>query len=103
MAEVAQRKHLGTILHDLCARAVGSPMRILAFLTDPPVVRCILLHLDLSPCPHPPCRRHAPLPRVTSSSTSPPRVQAEPARTFDLGQSGPEVEFDRSLPDSLDG
>ena len=32
-----------------CSPSCGGEMRVLAFLTDPPVVRTILVHLDLPP------------------------------------------------------
>jgi hypothetical protein len=60
-------------------------MRILASLTDPPVVRSILVHLDL---PH------------RSPPVSPAR--GPPQGDFLLDQSAPEFEFDQSLPDPFD-
>jgi hypothetical protein len=73
-------------------------MRILAFLTDPPVVSAILLHLDL---PHKP----PPL----SPARGPPQSDLLPGlldqtRTFDpaAAEPVPHFDFDRSLPDDFD-
>lgn len=87
------------VLPLLCP-SCGGQMRILAFLTDPPVVSAILLHLDL---PHRP-------PRV-APARGPPQGDflLDQSPTFDLtepefafDQSGPEYNFDQSIPDELD-
>jgi hypothetical protein len=70
-------------------------MRILAFLTDPPVVSAILLHLDL---PH----RPPPL----SPARAPPQTDflTEPSSAFDpsVPEPVPEFEFDQSVPHDID-
>jgi hypothetical protein len=43
---------LGSVVLPLLCPACGGSMKILAFLTDPPVVSAILAHLDL---PNKPC------------------------------------------------
>ena len=68
-------------------------MRILAFLTDPPTIEAILLHLEL---PHRP----------------PPLAPAPPQSEFLLDQTSdfdptasepvPDFDFDQSVPDSFD-
>jgi hypothetical protein len=71
--------------------ACGGQMRVLAFLTDPPVVAAILLHLEL---PH--------LPPPISAARGPPQgdflLDQTPA--FDPGGAEPlpEFAFDQSLP-----
>jgi hypothetical protein len=60
-------------------------MRILAFLTDPPVVRSILVHLDL---PH--------RPPPVSPARGPPQGD------FPLDPSGPKLHFDQSPPDTFE-
>ena len=64
-------------------------MTILAFLTDPPVVSAILLHLEL---PHKP----PPL--------SPARGPPQRDLTFDPAEPDPvpDFDFDQSVPDDLD-
>jgi hypothetical protein len=70
-------------------------MRILAFLTDPPVVCAILLHLDL---PH----RTPPL----SRARGPPQIEllTDPSPAYDLSEPEPvpEFEFGQSVPDDFD-
>ena len=73
-------------------------MRVLAFLTDPPVVSAILLHLDL---PHKP----PPL----SPARGPPQGDLHPglldlSPTFDPTEPAPipDFEFDQSTPDDFD-
>ena len=70
-------------------------MRILAFLTDPPVLCAILLHLNL---PHKP----PPL----SPARAPPQTEllADPSFAFDPSEPEPvpEFEFDQSVPDHFD-
>lgn len=82
------------VLPLLCP-ACGGEMRILAFLTDPPVVCAILLHLDL---PH----RPPPL----SPARAPPQIDflADPSPAFDPCEPDPvpEFEFDQSVPDDFD-
>ena len=82
------------VLPLLCP-ACGGQMSILAFLTDPPVVSAILLHLDL---PHRP-------PHLSPARGPPPgefRLDQTPA--FDLADGDPEPEFsfDQSLPPGFD-
>jgi hypothetical protein len=83
------------VLPLLCP-ACGGQMRILAFLTDPPVVAAILLHLEL---PH--------LPPPISPARGPPQgdflLDQSPA--FDPAQAEPvpDVVFDQSLPGDFDG
>jgi hypothetical protein len=71
-------------------------MRILAFLTDPPVVSAILLHLDL---PHRP-------PPITPAR-APPQANFlfDQTPAFDPAgaEPGPELDFDQSLPPGLEG
>jgi hypothetical protein len=85
------------VLPLLCP-ACGGEMKILAFLTDPPVVRAILLHLDL---PH----RPPPL----APARGPPQIDfltgpSDHSHGFDPAESepAPEFEFDQSVPDDLD-
>jgi hypothetical protein len=70
-------------------------MKVLAFLTDPPVLRAILLHLDL---PHKP----PPL----APACAPPQTEplTDQSTAFDLADPDPvpEFEFDQSLPDDCD-
>jgi len=71
-------------------------MRILAFLTDPPVVRSILGHLDLPHRPPPlaPARGPQQGDFLLDQSPEADPTDAEPAPAF---------EFDQSLPDPFDG
>ena len=83
------------VLPLLCP-ACGAEMRILAFLTDPPVVSAILLHLDL---PHKP----PPL----SPARGPPQSDLltgllDQTPTFDPAEPVPDFDFDQSIPDDLD-
>ena len=70
-------------------------MKILAFLTDPPVVSAILLHLDL---PH--------LPPPLSPARGPPQGEflLDQTSAFDPIEPEPEPEhtFDQSLPDEFE-
>ena len=70
-------------------------MRILAFLTDPPVVSAILLHLDL---PH--------LPPPLSPARGPPQGDflLDQTSAFDPTEPEPvpEYTFDQSPPDEFD-
>src|SRR5690606_16770526 len=82
------------VLPLLCP-ACGGPMRIVAFLTEPSVVRPILIHLGLPDRPPPvaPARR-------------PPQAEFDFEQTpgYDPadGDPGPEFEFDQSLPEDVD-
>ena len=82
------------VLPLLCP-ACGGQMKILAFLTDPPVVRAILLHLEL---PH--------LPPPISPARGPPQGDFLLDQTPDFDQASgepvPEFVFDQSLPDHFD-
>jgi hypothetical protein len=85
------------VLPLLCP-ACGGEMRILTFLTDPPVVSAILLHLDL---PHKP----PPL----SPARGPPQSDLltgllDQTPAFDPAEPDPvpDFEFDQSLPDDFD-
>jgi len=85
------------VLPLLCP-ACGGELRILAFLTDPPVVAAILLHLDL---PHKP----PPL----SPARGPPQSDLltgllDQTPAFDPAEPDPipDFEFDQSLPDDFD-
>jgi hypothetical protein len=82
------------VLPLLCP-ACGGQMKILAFLTDPPVVSSILLHLDL---PHQP----PPL----SPARGPPQGDflLDQTSAFDPTETEPvpEVIFDQSLPDEFE-
>lgn len=81
------------VLPLLCP-ACGGEMRILAFVTEPPTVQAILLHLGL---PHRP-------PHLTPAR-GPPQAEID----FDqsagcdplAGDPGPELEFDQSVPDDF--
>ncbi len=77
------------VLPLLCP-ACGGTMTILAFLTDPPVVSAILLHLEL---PH--------RPPPISPARGPPQgdfLDQTPAFDPDEGGPAPEFVFDQSLP-----
>ncbi len=82
----------------LVCPACGGEMKILAFLTDPPVVSAILLHLDLPHQPPPLSPARGPPQRdlltglLDQTPTFDP-VEPEPV---------PDFEFDQSLPDDLD-
>ena len=82
-------------------RGRGGQMRILAFLTDPPVVQGILLHPDLPHRPPPvsPARGPPQGDFLLDQSPEVDLVEAEPAPAFDFDPSAPEFEFDQSLPD----
>ncbi|MCH7533559.1 MAG: hypothetical protein IIB36_17625 [Gemmatimonadetes bacterium] len=71
-------------------------MRILSFITDPPVVTVILLHLELP---------HAPPP--ISPARGPPQgdLLLDQTPAFDPTESEPipDFVFDQSLPDEFDG
>jgi Putative transposase/Transposase zinc-binding domain len=85
------------VLPLLCP-ACGSQMKILAFLTDPPVVRAILLHLDFPHRPPPlaPARGPPQIDFLTDPSDQTPGFDpAEPEPV-------PEFEFDQSVPDDFD-
>ena len=82
------------VLPLLCP-ACGGHMRILAFLTDPPVVLAILSHLEL---PH--------QPPPISPARGPPQGDflLDQTPVFDPaeGEPGPEFVFDQSVPDDFD-
>ena len=82
------------VLPLLCP-ACGGSMRILAFLTDPPVVSAILLHLDL---PH--------RPPTVAPARGPPQGDflIDQTATFDPTDADPEpdFQFDQSLPPDFD-
>jgi len=79
-------------------------MRILAFLTDPPVVRSILVHLDLPHRPPPLAPARGPPQGDFHFDQSPASdlTEAHPVAELDLDQSGPEFDFNQSLPDPFD-
>jgi hypothetical protein len=82
------------VLPLLCP-ACGGQMRVLAFLTDPPVVAAILLHLQL---PH--------LPPPISPARGPPQGDflLDQTPDFDLAEAQPipEFVFDQSRPDHFE-
>ena len=82
------------VLPLLCP-ACGSQMSILAFLTDPPVVSSILLHLDLP---------HSPPP--LSPARGPPQgdLLLDQTPAFDPSGAEPEPDFvfDQSLPTAFE-
>ena len=92
------------VLPLLCPNCDG-PMRVLAFLTDPPVVRSILVHLDLPyrPPPVAPARGPPQGDFLLDQSPAVDLSEAEPAPAFDFDQSGPDFDFDQSLPDPFEG
>jgi len=70
-------------------------MRIVAFLTDPPTLQAILLHLDL---PH--------QPPPVAPARAPPQADFPLDQTpeFDLTEPEPvpDIHFDQSVPDSFE-
>jgi hypothetical protein len=85
------------VLPLLCP-ACGAEMRILAFLTDPPVVSAILLHLELphKPPPLSPARGPPQSDLLTGLLDQTPAFDpAEPEPV-------PDFDFDQSLPDDFD-
>jgi hypothetical protein len=82
------------VLPLLCP-ACGGPLRVLAFLTDPPVVSTILLHLEL---PH--------RPPPISPARGPPQgdflLDQTPAFDPPRAEPIPEFVFDQSLPDHFE-
>ena len=85
------------VLPLLCP-ACGGEMRIIAFLTDPPIVAAILLHLDLPHTPPP-----------LSPARGPPQTDfltglLDQTPAFDLAEPDPvpDFQFDQSLPDDLE-
>jgi hypothetical protein len=97
------RGHRRGALPLLCP-SCGGPMRILAFLTDPPVVRSILMHLDLPHRPPPlaPTRGPPQGDFILDQSLGVDVLEAEPAPAFAFDQSAPEFDFDQSLPDTFE-
>lgn len=82
------------VLPLLCP-ACGGELMILAFLTDPPTVEAILLHLDLPSRPPPLMPARAP-PQAEISFDQTPKFEPE------NGELVPEFEFDQSLPETWD-
>jgi len=82
------------VLPLLCP-ACGGEMSILAFLTDPPVVGAILLHLGLPHQPPPVTPARGP-PQAELSLDQTPRY--DPADPEPL----PDLDFDQSLPEAWD-
>jgi len=82
------------VLPLLCP-ACGGEMKILAFLTDPPTVEAILLHLDLPRRPPPLMPARGP-PQAELSFDQTPEFELED------GEPVPDFEFDQSLPESWD-
>ena len=70
-------------------------MKIIAFLTDPPTVEAILLHLDL---PH--------KPPPVAPARGPPQAEISFDQTPDFdpadAEPAPNLEFDHSLPEDWD-
>jgi hypothetical protein len=75
-------------------------MRIIAFLTDPPVVRSVLLHLGLPDRPPP-----------IAPARGPPQAEIDFGQTSfdqtsghdpDGSDAGPDFEFDPSLPEEME-
>ena len=87
------------VLPLLCP-ACGGPMRILAFLTDPPIVSAILLHLEL---------HHEPPPISPARGPRAPREAWSGDFVFDQtpafdpadAEPVPDFVFDQSLPDEF--
>jgi hypothetical protein len=78
------------VLPVLCP-ACGGSMKILAFLTDPPVVSAILLHLDLPHRPPPLAPARDPPQRAFLIDQTPSFDPTEP-------EPAPDVQFDQSQP-----
>jgi hypothetical protein len=85
------------VLPLLCP-ACGAEMRILAFLTDPPVVSAILLHLDLphKPPPLSPARGPPQSDLLTGLLDQTPAF--DPAEPEPI----PDFEFDQATPDDFE-
>jgi hypothetical protein len=83
------------VLPLLCS-ACGGEMRVLAFITDPPVVHAVLLHLGL---PH----RPPPL----TPARGPPQAELAFDQTSDFDPTDaepvPDFDFDQSTPEDWDG
>jgi len=79
----------------LICPACGGPMRIVAFLSEPSVVRPILIHLGLPDRPPP-----------VAPARGPPQAEFDFDQTpgYDPADAdpGPEFEFDQSLPEDVD-
>ena len=82
------------VLPLLCPTS-GGPMRILSFLTDPPVVTAILVHLEFPHTPPP-----------ISPARGPPKgdflLDQTPAFDPTEAETAPDFVFDQSLPDESD-
>ena len=85
------------VLPLLCP-ACGGEMRILAFLTDPPVVSAILLHLDIPHKPPP----LAPARGPPQSDLLTGLLDQTPAFDPTEPEPIPDFEFDQSTPDDFD-
>ena len=89
----ATRSHLRRV--PLLCPASGGPMRILSFLTDPPVVTAILVHLEFPHTPPP-----------ISPARGPPQgdflLDQTPAFDPTEAEPAPDFSFDQSLPDESD-
>jgi len=79
----------------LLCPASGGPIRILSFLTDPPVVTAILVHLEFPHTPPP-----------ISPARGPPKgdflLDQTPAFDPTEAEPAPDFVFDQSLPDESD-
>jgi hypothetical protein len=82
------------VLPLLCP-ACGGSMNVLAFLTDPPVVSAILVHLDLPNQPPPLAPARGPPQRDLLLDQTPSFDPADPEPV-------PDFQFDQSLPDDFD-
>jgi hypothetical protein len=82
------------VLPLLCP-ACGGERRVLAFLTDPPTVRAVLVHLGLPDRPPP-----------LSPARGPPQAEIDLGQTPDFdpaqGDPGPDFDFDQPAPDDGD-
>ena len=87
------------VLPLLCP-ACGGEMRILAFLTDPPVVSAILLHVESGPLPQPPPLSPARGPPQCNFLTG--LLDQTPAFHLAAPDAVPGFEVERSLPDDFD-
>jgi hypothetical protein len=82
----------------------GGQMSILAFLTDPPVVSAILLHLELPHRPPPLSPARGPPQIELLADELPSELPSDPSDSFDPSEPEPvpELEFDQSVPDESD-
>jgi hypothetical protein len=81
------------VLPLLCP-ACGGEMRVLAFITEPPTVRAILLHMGLPQRPPP-----------LTPARGPPQSEIDFDQSPDFdpqdGDPGPDFDFDQSVPDDF--